>query len=78
MATITIRNLADDVHQRLKREAAANHRSLEAEVRAQLQNSFDVEDWVERQQDAVRGLRERHGDASEDSVATIRAVRDEG
>ena len=33
MATLTIRNLEDTVVDRLKKEAQANHRSLEAEVR---------------------------------------------
>ncbi|HET7386765.1 MAG TPA: Arc family DNA-binding protein [Nocardioidaceae bacterium] len=34
MATITIRNLDDSVRRRLKERAAANDRSMEAEVRA--------------------------------------------
>ena len=36
MATITVRNLDDAVYERLKREAKANHRSLEAEARLRL------------------------------------------
>lgn len=77
MATLTIRKLDDVVYARLKREAAANHRSLEAEVRAQLENSFDLDDWAERQRQAARTLHDQNGAPSEDSVATIRAVRDE-
>lgn len=34
MATITVRNLNDEVQQRIKRQAAANNRSMEAEARA--------------------------------------------
>ncbi len=34
MATITVRNLDDHVQQRIKRQAAANNRSMEAEARA--------------------------------------------
>jgi plasmid stability protein len=33
MATITVRNLDDDVQQRIKLRAAANNRSMEAEAR---------------------------------------------
>jgi plasmid stability protein len=33
MATLTIRNLSDEVHSRLRIKAAKNGRSLEAEVR---------------------------------------------
>jgi plasmid stability protein len=34
MATVTVRNLDDDVQRRLKARAAMHHRSMEAEVRA--------------------------------------------
>lgn len=34
MSTITVRNLDADVQWRLKQQAAANNRSMEAEVRA--------------------------------------------
>jgi len=34
MATITVRNLDDEVQLRIKRQAAANNRSMEAEARA--------------------------------------------
>ena len=77
MATLTIRKLDDTVYARLKREAADNHRSLEAEARAQLEKSFDLDGWVDRQRAAALALHNRHGASSEDSVATIRAVRDE-
>ena len=37
MATLTIRNLPDEVHDALRRRAAAHRRSMEAEARAVLQ-----------------------------------------
>ena len=37
MATLTIRNLPDDVHDALRRRAAENRRSVEAEVRSVIQ-----------------------------------------
>ncbi len=39
MATITIRNLDDDVKTRLRVRAAENHRSMEEEVRIILRNA---------------------------------------
>ena len=36
MAALTIRNLPDDVHDALRRQAASNRRSMEAEARAVL------------------------------------------
>ena len=39
MATITIRNLDDDLKRRLRVRAAANHRSVEEEVRVILRDA---------------------------------------
>ncbi len=51
MATITVRNLDDDVQRRLKRRAALNNRSMEAEVRAILRAAVSegnlARAWVE-------------------------------
>jgi plasmid stability protein len=41
MATLTIRNLPDDVHQGLRARAAANGRSMEAEARVALTKSVN-------------------------------------
>lgn len=76
MATITIRNVDDVLHERLKREAKANHRSLEAEVRARLgqpslsraARSIALERLCAAQIDP--------GPDYEGSVALIRAIRD--
>jgi plasmid stability protein len=42
MATITIRNLPDEVRDRLRVQAAENGRSMEAEARAMLEEHLDV------------------------------------
>jgi len=42
MATITVRDLPDDVQRRLKERAAANDRSMEAEARAILSAAVAV------------------------------------
>jgi plasmid stability protein len=46
MATITIRNLDDDVQRRLKRRAAAHNRSMEAEARAILRAAVSDGDFA--------------------------------
>ena len=46
MATITVRGLDADVQRRLKRRAAANQRSMEAEVRAILSAAVAEGDLV--------------------------------
>jgi len=38
--TITLKNLPDDVYERLKEAAKANHRSINSEVIACLENKF--------------------------------------
>jgi plasmid stability protein len=56
MATITVRNLDDEVQRLLKQRAAAHDRSMEAEVREILTESVRASsfgrDWAE----AMRGL----------------------
>jgi len=74
MATLTIRNLDDNVYDRLKREARANHRSVEAEARLRLgQHPASQENWAERLRAAALDC----GPDYEGSVALIRAIRDE-
>jgi DNA-binding NarL/FixJ family response regulator len=46
MATVTVRGLDDEVRRRLKMMAAANDRSMEAEVRAILRAAVVAEDQV--------------------------------
>lgn len=45
MATITVRDLPDDVQRRLKQRAAANDRSMEAEARAILSAAVAAKDF---------------------------------
>lgn len=56
MATITVRNLDDDVQQRIKQRAATNKRSMEAEAREILSAAVrerGLGDWIT----ATEGLR---------------------
>ncbi len=46
MATITVRNLDDEVQRRLKSRAAENNRSMEAEARAILSAAVADGDFV--------------------------------
>lgn len=57
MATITVRDLDDDVQRRLKRRAARNDRSMEAEVRAILSAAVREEDLVHAWLEATSDLR---------------------
>lgn len=59
MATLTIRNLSDEVRRALKLRAARNNRSMEAEVRAILELSVDnaprfIDEWL-KSADLLRG-----------------------
>jgi len=55
MATMTIRNLPDDIHRALRVRAAINERSAEAEVRAILDSVLNP---PQREQNLVEALRE--------------------
>ena len=66
------------LHQELKRDAKANHRSLEAEARMRLQQAparavKPERDWAEE----LRRVAVDPGPGYEGSVALIRAIRDE-
>jgi plasmid stability protein len=76
MATITIRNVDDVDYERLKSEAKANHRSLEAEARARLRlPSRDTAKMIAE----MKAFQERLKSCpvTESSVDAVRAVRDE-
>lgn len=45
MASITLKDIPEEIHAQLKVEAAANFRSLSQEALARIQRSFD---WDER------------------------------
>ena len=73
MAQLTVRNISEEVVGALKRRAAANGRSAEADHRALLREAlFDTEEhFVQR----AKALRQRLR-SSVDSTDTIRAERD--
>jgi len=58
MATVTVRNLSPETRQALKERAARNDRSMEAEVRAILEEAVrrpnHIANWLERAQ-TLRG-----------------------
>ncbi len=43
MATITLKNIPSDIHAQLKREAEANFRSLNQEVLARIERTFEID-----------------------------------
>jgi plasmid stability protein len=57
MATITVRNLDDEVQLRIKKRAAANNRSMEAEARAILSAAVGAQGFGAAWIEATRGLR---------------------
>lgn len=81
MATLTIRNIDDDVVERLKQRAKANNRSLEAELRqiateaaeASADRKMSTTELIK----AARRIREMTRDVPQtDSAELIRADRD--
>lgn len=68
MANMTVRNLPDDIHARLRAQASSNRRSLEAEVRSILMQS------VIASSDGGFGqrIRERYGRYLGDDLAVER------
>ena len=74
MATITVRNLDRAVYDQLKHDAKANHRSLEAEVRARLERPQLTRATM---LDRLSAVRIPTGPDYEGSVALIRSIRDE-
>jgi len=75
MAQMTVRNLDDGLYERLKARARANHRSVEAEVRAILDRELRTDRAaLVAETSAFRdGLAGRY---TGDSTADIRADRD--
>lgn len=68
MATITVRNLDDEVQRRLKRRAARHDRSMEAEARAILSAAVLEGDLVRTWLEVARELRGEGLDLPERSV----------
>lgn len=76
MATITVRNLDDDLVARLKARAEANQRSLEAEVRALLEDVAGRKPKAQllAEADAIAAM--TRGRVQGDSTELIREDRD--
>ena len=50
MASVTLKDLPSDLHETLRGEAEANHRSMAGEIMARLQRSLDQERATRRDQ----------------------------
>jgi plasmid stability protein len=70
MPTLTIRNVPERVHQAIRRRAAENARSVEAEVRALLENAATAPatDWRREIADIQRRSRKALGDPPKGAV----------
>lgn len=77
MAQVLVRDLPDDVVERLKRKAAADGRSLEAHLRAVLEEAsrFDRSDYLAIADEVADSTR---GRTTSDSTELIRDSRDRG
>ena len=51
MASITIKEIPEDLHEQLKREAEANFRSLNQEVLARVERTFEIDAALNTQRD---------------------------
>ena len=51
MASITIKGIPEDLHGQLKREAEANFRSLNQEVLARVERSFEIDAALDTKRD---------------------------
>lgn len=72
MATLTIRNLSDELIQRVKTAAEHNHRSMEQEVRELLQRRYADKEQV------LARLRERWEQLPSASPDEVERWREEG
>ena len=77
MVTLTIRQLDDEVYERLRLRARANNRSLEAEARHLLdERSRDIPGLVDDLEAFHQRMIAKHG-LLPDSVETVREMRRE-
>ncbi len=53
MPSITLKDIPEEIHARLVREAEANHRSLDGEALRRLELSFDLEASLNSRRDAA-------------------------
>lgn len=77
MATLTIRQLDDEVYERLRERARANKRSLEAEARYLLdERTRNVDRFVATLSEMQARMKAKYGELP-DSTELIRRMRDE-
>ncbi|HEV7923410.1 MAG TPA: hypothetical protein VGR02_21715 [Thermoanaerobaculia bacterium] len=76
MANLLIRNVDKAMVERLKKHAAANKRSLQAELQAILERAATVHTMEESRRIAERFQRELSGRKHSDSTELIREDRD--
>jgi hypothetical protein len=74
MATITLKDIPDDVHAQLKSEAEANLRSLNQEAIIRIQRSFDISDRFSTE--AVNRLIEEALASGEEETLTDAQLRE--
>jgi len=74
MATLTIRNLPEPVHDALRRRAAGNRRSMEAEARAVLAQTLAPDDRPPLDPARLRRLQDRAIEAFGGEAAKAGAV----
>jgi plasmid stability protein len=76
MATLTIRNLPQDVYDRLRARAAANRRSMEAEAREVIAKSIPPkltpEQALHNLQEMMKNVKPKHGDSLVDEFLAER------
>ena len=60
MTTITVKNIPDETYERLKQQAAANHRSINGELLHLIKTSTQSSHYTAQEQlDQIRAVREK-------------------
>jgi plasmid stability protein len=67
MANFTLKDIPEDLHAQLQREAAANFRSLSQEALARIQRTFDLDDRLSTS-DVDRLIGEAIGSGAEEDL----------
>ncbi|PKQ29932.1 MAG: hypothetical protein CVT60_02750 [Actinobacteria bacterium HGW-Actinobacteria-10] len=80
MPDILIRDIDPDKIERLKKQAADNGRSMQAEAKSILEDGIKmpIHEWLERVRRTAREIAEAHPDAgSKSSVEVLKEIREE-
>jgi plasmid stability protein len=78
MATLHVRNIPDELYERLQQVAGAHNRSLSAQVTVMLDEALQSEERRQRQRKALAGIRRRRWvppAGAPDSVQVLRQIR---